>query len=64
MAMSPFGNYRHVIPAAARRCPSGRCQVCCSQPAQLSQEFAAVVRQSWSPAEIDLLSRAAHAALL
>ena len=62
--MSPFGNYRHIVPASARRCPSGRCPVCCSQPALLRQEFAAVVRDSWSPAEIDLLSRAARSALL
>ena len=62
--MSPFGNYRHVVPAAARRCPSGRCVVCRSQPAQLRQEFDAVVRQSWSPAEIDILTMAAHSALL
>jgi len=62
--MSPFGDYRRVVPAAARRCPSGRCAVCCSQPAQLRQEFAAVVRQSWSPAEIDLLGKAARSALL
>ena len=62
--MSPFGNYRHIVPASARRCPSGRCAVCCSQPAQLRQEFAAVVRDSWSQAEIELLSQAARSALL
>ena len=62
--MSPFGNYRHIVPASARRCPSGRCAVCSSQPAQLRQEFAAVVGGSWSPAEIDLLSQAARSALL
>jgi glycine cleavage system regulatory protein len=62
--MSPFGNYRHIVPASARRCPSGRCTVCASQPAQLRQEFTAVVSESWSPAEIDLLSQAARSALL
>ena len=62
--MSPFGNYRHIVHASARRCPSGRCAVCCSQPTQLRQEFTAVVRDSWSPAEIDLLSQAARSALL
>jgi len=62
--MSPFGNYRHVVPATARRYPSGRCAVCRSQPTQLREEFDAVVRQSWNPAEIDLLSQAADAALL
>lgn len=62
--MNPFGNYRHVIPAKPQRCPSGRCAVCCSQPAQLRQEFAAMVCGSWSPAEIDILSQAARSALL
>ncbi len=62
--MSPFGNYRHIVPATARRCPSGRCVVCYSQPAQLRHEFDAVVRQSWNPAEIDILSQAARSALL
>ena len=62
--MSPFGNYRHIVPATARKCPSGRCVVCWSPPAQLRQVFAAVVCESWSPDEIDLLSKAARAALL
>jgi hypothetical protein len=62
--MSPFGNYRHIVPASGRRCPSGRCAVCWSQPAQLRQVFATLVRLSWSAAEIDLLSKAAHSALL
>lgn len=62
--MSPFGNYRHIVPAAARKCPYGRCAVCGSQSVQLRQVFAAVVGLSWSPAEIDLLSKAARSALL
>jgi hypothetical protein len=62
--MSPFGNYRHVVAANARRYPSGRCAVCRSQPTQLREEFEAMVRQSWDPAEIDILSQAARAALL
>ena len=64
MPMSPFGDFRHVIPSATRRCPSGRCAVCCSQLAQLREKFAAMVRQSWSPAEIDILTKAEHSALL
>jgi hypothetical protein len=62
--MSPFGNYQHVVPAAARHCPSGRCAVCGSHPAQLRQEFDTMVRRPWNPAEIDILSRAARSALL
>jgi len=62
--MSPFGNYRHVVPATARHCPSGRCAVCRSHLAQLRQEFDAVVRQSWDPAEIDIFRQAARSALL
>jgi hypothetical protein len=62
--MSPFGDYRHVVPANARRHSSGQCAVRRSQPTQLREEFDAVVRQSWSLAEIDILSQAADAALL
>ncbi len=62
--MNPFGNYRHIVPAAARRCPSGRCAVCWIQPAQLRQEFTSMVGLSWNPTEIVLLSKAARAALL
>jgi hypothetical protein len=62
--MDPFRNYRRVASAAARHCPSGRCPVCASQPALVRQAFADMVRRSWSPAELGLLSKAADAALL
>jgi hypothetical protein len=62
--MDPFRSYRRVASTAGRHCPSGRCAVCCSQPALVHQAFADMVRRSWSPAELDLLSKAADAALL
>jgi hypothetical protein len=61
--MNSFRNYRQVVPAG-RCCPSGGCAVCCSQPAQLRQQFDDVVRRSWSLVEIDRLSKAARSALL
>lgn len=62
--MDPFRNYRQVVPAAGRHCPLGLCAVCCSQSALVRREFADMVRRSWSPAERDLLSKAARSALL
>jgi hypothetical protein len=62
--MDPFRNYRQVIPATARHCPVGRCAVCCSQPALVRQEFAGMVRRAWSPAERDILGKAARSGLL
>jgi hypothetical protein len=62
--MSPFRNYRQVVPATARCSPSARCAVCCSRPTQLRLAVDDMVHRSWSPAEIDRLSKAAHAALL
>jgi hypothetical protein len=62
--MDPFRDYRQVVRAAARHCPSGRCAVCCSQAALVRREFADMVRRSWSPAELDVLSKAARSALL
>jgi hypothetical protein len=62
--MDPFRDYRRVVSASTRHCPSGRCAVCCSLPALVHREFTDLVRQSWSPAELDVLSKAADAALL
>ena len=62
--MSPFRNYGPVVPAVAWCSPFDRCAVCFSLPVQLRREFAAMISQSWSPSEIDLLSQAARAALL
>jgi hypothetical protein len=62
--MSPFGNYKQVVPAAARCRPSRRCAVCRIGPAQLCLEFIEMVNRSWSPAEVGLLKKAARSALL
>jgi hypothetical protein len=62
--MDPFRDYRRVVSAATRHCPSGRCAVCCSAPTLVHQEFADMVRRSWSPAELCVLRKAADAALL
>jgi hypothetical protein len=62
--MSPFEQDRRVVPAAARCCPARRCAVCRRRLGQLRQEFAAMVSRCWSPAEIDLLGKAARSALL
>jgi hypothetical protein len=59
--MNPFRNY----PKRAPWCgTTGRCQTCGSTPDQVSVEFFAVVRGSWTSAEMDVLSKAARAALL
>ncbi len=62
--MSPFGNYKQIIPAATRCRMPGRCAVCRMGPAQLCLEFVEMVSQSWSPAEVDILKKAARSALL
>lgn len=62
--MDPFRNYRYVLPAPARHCPSGGCIVCLSQPALVRRDFADLVNRCWSPGERDLLRQAARAALL
>jgi hypothetical protein len=62
--MDPFPDYRHVVSAAARHCPLGQCAVCSSGSALVRMEFADVVRRSWSSAELDILTKAARAALL
>ena len=62
--MSPFGNYKQVIPAVTRCRTRGRCAVCRMGAAQLCLEFIELVSQSWSPAEVDILKKAARSALL
>jgi hypothetical protein len=62
--MSPFGNYKQIIPAATRCRMPGRCAACSLGPAQLCLEFIAMVSQSWSLAEVDLLKKAGRSALL
>jgi hypothetical protein len=62
--MSPFGNYKQVIPATTRCRRPGRCAVCRMGPAQLCLAFVEMVGQSWSPAQVDILKKAARSALL
>jgi hypothetical protein len=62
--MDPFRNYRQVAPVQARHCPFGGCAVCCSLPAPMRREFADLINQCWTPAERDILRKAARAALL
>jgi hypothetical protein len=64
VGMDPFRDYQQAMPAAARCRRSARCAVCSGRPAQLRVQFSAIVRLAWSPAEIDLLTKAARAALL
>jgi hypothetical protein len=61
--MDLFRNSRQVVPAVGRHCAYGRCVVCCSQLVQVRREFADLIRRCWSPAERDMLSRAARSAL-
>jgi hypothetical protein len=60
--MTPFRNFGPVVPP--RRCPSGRCAVCCSGPAQVCQLFLEMVTHSWSKLELEILRKAAQSALL
>jgi hypothetical protein len=62
--MSPFRDYRPVAGTEPRCCPSARCAVCCRHVARIRREFTALVYQSWTLPEINLLSNAARAALL
>jgi hypothetical protein len=61
--MSPFREFRRVVPAP-RHCPLGGCAVCCGHLKLVHLEFADLIRQAWSPAELDILSKAARSALL
>jgi hypothetical protein len=60
----PFRDYRQAMSAAARCRRSAPCAVCSSRPVPLRKQFLAVVRQAWSAAEMDLLTKAANSALL
>jgi hypothetical protein len=62
--MGPFGDYHEPVHSGRRCFPFRRCEVCSRLSALLLQDFLAVVRGSWSTAEIDILSKAAHSALL
>jgi hypothetical protein len=62
--MSPFRNDKQIVPAAARCRMHGGCAVCRMGPAQLCLEFIEMASRSWSPAELDLLRKAARSALL
>jgi hypothetical protein len=60
--VSPFRNYGPVVPGRCR--PFGRCVVCRGGPTLVCHVFTEMVAQSWSKAEIDILTKAARAALL
>lgn len=62
--MSPFRDYRQIVPAAGRCRPSQRCAVCGNGSAHFFLEFVEIVIKSWSQPEQDLLRKAARAALL
>lgn len=61
--MDPFRKYLQAI-SGTLHCPVGRCALCASQPTLVRLQFANLVGLSWSPAETDLLSKAAQSALL
>lgn len=62
--MSPFRNNWQIVPIGGRCGPYGRCVVCSSPAALICHEFAEMVCQSWSEAELDTLRKAARSALL
>jgi len=62
--MGPFGDSHKPVRSGRRCFPFRRCEVCSRLSPQLLEEFFAMVRGSWSTAEIDILSKAAHSALL
>jgi hypothetical protein len=62
--MGPFRDYLQAVSAAARCHRYARCEVCSRRSAQLRQDFFAIVREAWSLAEMDLLTKAANSALL
>jgi hypothetical protein len=57
-----FRNYQNVIQTRARRGDSTGCVP--RDPEQIRALFSQMVRQAWTPAEIDILHRAANSALL
>lgn len=62
--MSPFRDHRPAAGGGQWCYRYARCAFCCRRMTDIRQEFTAIVRDSWSPAEIELLSTAARAALL
>jgi hypothetical protein len=62
--MSPFREYRPVVPAATRCRRSARCAACGNGSAHFFLEFIEIVIRSWSQPEQELLRKAARAALL
>jgi hypothetical protein len=62
--IGPFRDHQQAVSPAALCRRYSRCLVCRVRPAQLHQEFFALVRESWSPAEMNLLTKAANSALL
>lgn len=58
--MPAFRDYRQAIQARRPCCPAGQCAWWRSHPAQLRHQFIAMVRWSWSPAEITTLRTAAR----
>jgi hypothetical protein len=62
--MDPFRDYQDALAAAARCRRSARCSVCSDRSTQVRQQFFAIVDDAWSPAERDLLTKAANSALL
>ena len=60
--MSDFRDYQSVIQAAARRGDAARRMPL--EPEQVRAVFGRMVRQVWTPAEIDILDRAARSAML
>jgi hypothetical protein len=62
--MEPFRYHRPAAPAEPLHCPFGGCAVCCSQVTLVLREFADLICRSWSPAEVEMLKKAARSALL
>ena len=60
--MSDFRDYQSVIQAAVRRGDATRRVPL--EPEQVRAVFGRMVRQVWTPAEIDILDRAACSAML
>ena len=56
--MPAFRDYRQAIRARRPCCPASQCAPWRSHPARLRHQFTAMVRRSWSPAEITTLRTA------
>jgi hypothetical protein len=62
--MGPFDDHQRVVSAAPRCRRSVWSAVCSSRSARVRRQFFAIVYQAWSPAEMNLLAKAANSALL